>query len=214
MNGSTYRSRSRMKEAATYDSYFGSRLAAQAAGDDVAAPATIESLYRNTLDLPDARPGRTGARRLRIRARSARRPVPPHRSSLHHSSARGRRHPRRHAHGPSDRDGRAAARRDRRHRHCETRARQEVRPRGCRAGRRRQQADDDVPLARRSAGGELPEDGHRDGQRSARHSRQARRSPAQHAHGRRAAARTNAVASRAKRWIFTRRSPIASASTH
>ncbi len=44
MNGSTYRSRSRMKEAATYDSYFGSRLAAQAAGDDVAAPATIESL--------------------------------------------------------------------------------------------------------------------------------------------------------------------------
>ena len=33
-----------MKEAATYDSYFGSRLAAQASGDDVAAPATIESL--------------------------------------------------------------------------------------------------------------------------------------------------------------------------
>ncbi|HTO57148.1 MAG TPA: HD domain-containing protein, partial [Pseudomonadales bacterium] len=33
-----------MKEAATYDSYFGSRLAAQAAVDYVAAPATIESL--------------------------------------------------------------------------------------------------------------------------------------------------------------------------
>jgi GTP diphosphokinase / guanosine-3',5'-bis(diphosphate) 3'-diphosphatase len=33
-----------MKEAATYDSYFGSRLAAQASGDEVAAPATIESL--------------------------------------------------------------------------------------------------------------------------------------------------------------------------
>src|SRR3954468_18323593 len=44
MNGSKYRLHSRMKEAATYDSYFGSRLAAQAAGDDVAAPATIESL--------------------------------------------------------------------------------------------------------------------------------------------------------------------------
>ncbi len=44
MNGSIYRSRSPMKEAATSDSYFGSRLAAQASGDAVAAPATIESL--------------------------------------------------------------------------------------------------------------------------------------------------------------------------
>ena len=52
MNGSTYRSHSRMKEAATYDSYFGSRLAAQAAGDDVAAPAVILALIRFTLTLP------------------------------------------------------------------------------------------------------------------------------------------------------------------
>ena len=51
--------------------------------------------------------------------------------------------------------------------------------------RRRHEADGHhVPLARRGAGGELPQDDGRDGHRHAGHPDQARRPPAQHAHDR------------------------------
>ena len=62
-----------------------------------------------------------------------------------------------------------------------------IRRRGRRARRRRDQADrDHVPVARRGAGRELPQDDGRDGHGHPGHPHQARRPPPQHAHAGRA----------------------------
>ena len=123
MNGSTYRSRSRMKEAATYDSYFGSRLAAQAAGDDVAAPATIESLSEtlSTYLTPDQVEQVRAAYEYAREAHEGQFRRTGHPYITHPLAVAGILAEMRMDH--PTRDGRAAARRDRRHRYREARAR-------------------------------------------------------------------------------------------
>ena len=80
--------------------------------------------------------------------------------------------------------------------------------------RRRDQAHRDrLPVARRGAGRELPQDDGRDGHGHPGHPDQARRPPAQHAHDR-ARCRSRSRSTRPRRpWRSTRRSRTASAST-
>ena len=89
-----------------------------------------------------------------------------------------------------------------------------VRRRNRPTGRRRYQGlEDRVPEPRGEAGGELPQDDHRDGARHPGRAGQARRPAAQHAHAGPSEARSATRRSRARRSKSTRRSPIASAST-
>ena len=76
--------------------------------------------------------------------------------------------------------------RSRTRRRASTRSREEFGEEVAGARRRRDQADrDHVPVARRGAGRELPQDDGRDGHGHPGHPDQARRPPAQHAHARR-----------------------------
>ena len=71
----------------------------------------------------------------------------------------------------------------------------------------------DVPVARRGAGRELPQDDGRDGDGHPRHPDQAGRPPAQHAHDRRRWPSRSRSRRHARRSTSTRRSPTASVST-
>ena len=127
-----------------------------------------------------------GPARVPVRLRAPRRPAPPVGRGLHHPSRRRGQDLRRHAPGHRDAVRGAAARHGRGHHREPRRGQRGVRRRGRGARRRRDQADrDHVPVARRGAGRELPQDDGRDGHGHPGHPDQARRPPAQHAHARR-----------------------------
>ena len=124
-------------------------------------------------------------RRVRLRLRAPRRPAPPVGRGLHRPPGRRREDLRRHAPRHGDAVRRAAARHRRGHERVARRGPRRVRRGGRRPGRRRDEADrDHVPVARRGAGRELPQDDGRDGHGRPGHPDQARRPPAQHAHAR------------------------------
>ena len=123
---------------------------------------------------------------VRVRVRAPRRPAPPVRRGLHRASGRRREDLRRHAARHRDAVRRAAARHRRGHHREPGRGARGLRRGDRRAGRRRDQAHrHHVPVARRGAGRELPQDDGRDGHGHPGHPDQARRPPAQHAHARR-----------------------------
>ena len=128
-------------------------------------------------------PGRQG---VRLRLRAPRRPAPPVRRGLHRPPGRRgedlRGDAARHRHA-----GRGPPPRHRRgHERGPRRGARGVRRGGLRPGRRRHEAHrHHVPVARRGAGRELPQDDGRDGHGHPGHPHQARRPAAQHAHARR-----------------------------
>ncbi len=127
-----------------------------------------------------------GPAQLPVRLRAPRRPAPPVGRGLHHAPRRRGQDLRRHAPGHLDAVRGAAARHRRGHDGEPRRGQRRVRRRGRGPGRRRDQADrDHVPVTRRGAGRELPQDDGRDGHGHPGHPDQARRPPAQHAHARR-----------------------------
>ena len=125
-------------------------------------------------------------RRLRVRLRAPRRPAPPVGRGLHRPPGRRGEDLRGHAARHGDAVRRAAARHGRGHDARPRRGPRGLRRRGRRPGRRRHQAHrHHLPVARRGAGRELPQDDGRDGHGRPGHPHQARRPPAQHAHARR-----------------------------
>ena len=138
---------------------------------------------RGGRDRPRARRGR-----LPLRLRAPRRPAAQVGRGLHHPP--GRRGEDLRGHAPRHRDAvrRAAARHRRGHERVARRGPRALRRRGRDARRRRHEAHrHHLHEPRRGAGRELPQDDGRDGHGHPGHPHQARRSPAQHAHDRRAA---------------------------
>ena len=170
------------------EGYFQSQMRAQALAPRVAAPDHHRRPAGHPLRIPRAGRSADGQQRLPLRRRRPQRPVPAYRPPLHHASTGGRRHPGVDAHGRAVHRRGGAARRPRRHRRGQGEAGADVWARNRRDRGRRLQAGDHLQVPRRSAGGELPEDGDGHRPRLARDPRQARRPPAQHAHARRDAA--------------------------
>ena len=109
---------------------------------------------------------------------------------------------------------RAAARHRRGHHRVADGGARVLRRRGRRAGRRRHQAHRRrLPVARRGAGRELPQDARGDGHGHPGHPDQAGRPPAQHAHARPRCPSRSRSRRRARRSRSTRRSRTGSAST-
>ncbi len=136
-----------------------------------------------------ARPGRAGARSLRLRRGKAPGTKARFGRAVHHASGGGCRHSRRPAPGCRHLGGGDPARCHRGHADGEGGDRVDLRAGGRRAGRRRQQAGPDpVQEPPGSPGGELPQNAAGDGARHPRHHGQARGPHAQHAHPRRHAA--------------------------
>ncbi|CAA9463696.1 MAG: Guanosine-3',5'-bis(diphosphate) 3'-pyrophosphohydrolase / GTP pyrophosphokinase, (p)ppGpp synthetase II, partial [uncultured Solirubrobacteraceae bacterium] len=133
-----------------------------------------------------ARRSHQGHRGVHLRLRPPRRPAPQVGRGLHHPPGGGGQDLRRHAPRHRDAVRGAAARHRRGHVRVARRGARHVRRRDRHAGRRRHQAHrHHLPVARRGAGRELPQDDGGDGHRRAGHPHQARRPPAQHAHARR-----------------------------
>ena len=158
-------------------------------------PADLTTVERELLARPvrDRRGARRRGRRagrprprragVRVRLRAPRRPAPPLGRGLHRPPGRRREDLRGHAAGHRDAVRRAAARHGRGHVGVAGGGPRGVRRRGRRPRRRRHQAHrHHVPVARRGAGRELPQDDGRDGHGHPGHPDQARRPPAQHAH--------------------------------
>ena len=129
---------------------------------------------------------RAGRGGVRLRLRAPRRSAPAVGRGLHHAPGRRGQDLRRHAPRHRDAVRGAAARHGRGHARVAGGGARGVRRGDRRAGRRRHQAHRaDLPVARRGAGRELPQDDGRDGDGHPGHPDQARRPPAQHAHDRR-----------------------------